>query len=251
MEQPRSMFIKKIMGSIDRYFLCLIVIITVTEGIILFKWQQYFNGSATLITASLAFLVYFITKKDQKKDAAKIIYLEIESVLMALEKVESITIQGNGCNIGKLRAFIERESVLYCNSWLGYRHLFINDYPAEVFGHIDQFYRKAELAENRIKLLRELFAASFNEKVRFVQRSVGESIVKNYNHDGLLNDKHKYIMAALKKYSEYNEGGITPNIYFDQLMEQFQSIITIKSYLLSKVLPILENIGEIDINKPQ
>lgn len=127
-----------------------------------------------LLTAISAFGVYFWTKFDTKRNAARIILMEIrraERVIFQIKKTEQID---------------ELSPILPTNNWKKYNHLFVKNFDQDELELINNFYAKAEVAENlRLRHL-NFDCLSQEEKTKHAQRCIMD-FVKNSAVDNLDN----------------------------------------------------------------
>jgi hypothetical protein len=105
------------------------------------------NGFQTLIillTGLVAFVIYFLNKRVEKKDAARIIINEIrlaENTIKQIKNSKTIT---------------ELSIILPNNTWDSKKHLFLNKLDQDELNLINDFYYKCTYAEQYRKIYYEL-----------------------------------------------------------------------------------------------
>lgn len=96
----------------------------------------------TIFVGFIAYLVYLKQRKDQKKDAATAILLEIQNAEKVISKVEDSVRNG--------RLEIDY-TVVQNDPWKQYQHLFTRDFDKDEWEAISEFFNKAKLLDEAIR----------------------------------------------------------------------------------------------------
>ena len=94
--------------------------------------DSYISAGVTLLVGLIALEVYRRQKRDEKKNAARIILVEIENA----ERQLSIIKENNNGNIS------ENPRLMTSSSWEKYRHLFGRDFTPREWDTISDFYNR-------------------------------------------------------------------------------------------------------------
>jgi hypothetical protein len=98
-------------------------------------WQIATN----LVVGTFAFGVFAITRRTNKKDAAKIILSEVNAAEKRISNIKKNIAEQSEEAIGN-------QAVLSTNSWNKYKHLFIKDLTSAVFFPLFYLLRARQLA---------------------------------------------------------------------------------------------------------
>ncbi len=120
---------------------------------------EYLNSIITLIVGSVAYVVYRLTKRAEKKNAAMIVLMDIrhaeQVVLSILEK-------------GAVDTFVK--NIIFENNWGKYKHLFAADFSQDDFSAFNRFFNACiEISEARRWML-EIFNANLRAKAETSQQ---------------------------------------------------------------------------------
>lgn len=116
-----------------------------------------FQTIVILMTASFVFIVYFMNKRNQKREAAIILLDEIRLAENAIDEIR------------RNRAITELNAIMPVNSWAKHKHLFANELNQDEFALVTQFYNRCEYAEKYRCLLYDLLNESVLEKAKHLQ----------------------------------------------------------------------------------
>lgn len=108
------------------------------------KANDYLQSGTTILVGLFAFIIYIWRKRDAKKNAAKIIDVEISGAEDRLKSLRFRFAESDGKDIGN-------SAIISSNSWQKYKHLFINDFTAKQWRKISEFYDNCELLNNAIR----------------------------------------------------------------------------------------------------
>lgn len=115
---------------------------------------DYISSSVTLLVGSVALIVYLRQRRDEKRDAANSILLEIQHAERVIDKVRDFVRKGS------LDVDIV---VLQADSWVKYKHLFSRDFDKDEWDSITEFYSKAKLLDNAIEYNNKGFSADVDQ----------------------------------------------------------------------------------------
>lgn len=124
---------------------------------------DHLNAAVTFIVGLIALVVYWLTKRAEKKNAATIVVMDIrhaeQVVLLILEKqMVDITIK----------------EILSENNWAKYKHLFASDFSHDDFAAFNRFFVACtEISDARRRMF-EIFYANLNAKASITQQKLIE-----------------------------------------------------------------------------
>lgn len=136
---------------------------------------DYLQAGVALFVGLFVFVVYILSKRDKKKNAAKIINTEISGAEDKLKELKEKFAKSDGKAIGE-------SLILSSNSWSRYKHLFISDFTDKQWRKISEFYDNCELLNNAVRENNSFFgqnsqairAARYEAAASFVSKAVGE-----------------------------------------------------------------------------
>ncbi|CDT34653.1 hypothetical protein VCR14J2_300173 [Vibrio coralliirubri] len=146
------------------------------------------NSVVTLLVGSVALVIYWLNKKNEKASAATIVVMDIrhaESVVQSILERNQID--------------ITTKDVLSENNWSKYKHLFANDFSQDDFAAFNRFFESCvEMSDARMRL-REVFYTSINAKAQVLQERIhsienlsspeGQQLAEQIHHD--VNNGHR------------------------------------------------------------
>lgn len=122
---------------------------------------EFWSSLVTFLVGLVALVVYWLTKRAEKRNAATIVVMDIrhaeQVVLSILEKgVVDRTIK----------------NILSENNWAKYKHLFASDFSLDDFSAFNRFFEAcAEISDARRRMV-EIFYVSLNEKSAIMQQKL-------------------------------------------------------------------------------
>lgn len=122
-----------------------------------FWYSTLFQTIVILFTASFVLIVYFLSKKNEKRDAAVILLDEIRLAEKAIDEIR------------RNKTITELNAIMPVNSWFKYKHLFANELNQDEFSLVSQFYNRCEYAEKYRCVLYDIFNESVLEKAKHLQ----------------------------------------------------------------------------------
>ncbi len=121
-----------------------------------FFYSNLFVGLVALIVGVAAYRVYYKQKRDEKRNAANILILEIQS---AEDGLTRLTLEKPILEISDADVFLMRVA-----SWDNYKHLFVKDFKdINEFNKITDFYNKCKEYDDAVRLRNASFF--HNQKV--------------------------------------------------------------------------------------
>ncbi|MBC3927267.1 hypothetical protein [Undibacterium sp. CY21W] len=125
--------------------------------------MELLNATVTFIVGLIAFVVYWLTKRAEKRNAATIVVMDIrhaeQVVLTILEK-----------------QVVDRnlKEILLENNWAKYKHLFASDFSQDDFAAFNRFFVACtEIADARKRIL-DIFYSNLTAKASVVQQKLFE-----------------------------------------------------------------------------
>lgn len=113
-----------------------------------FFFSNLFVGLATLFVGTFALILYKLQKRDFKRRAARIIFLEIQNAENSLKEARARLDTSE--NAGS-KVLPERLYVMPTDSWSIYNHLFVRNFLPNEWEAINDFYSKCALFDEAIK----------------------------------------------------------------------------------------------------
>lgn len=123
--------------------------------------MEFLNSIVTLLVGSIALIVYWLAKRNEKRNAATIIVMDIrhaESVVVSILE----------------KGFVDKDTkdVLSENNWNKYKHLFASDFSQDDFVAFNRFFEScAEMSDAREKI-RATFYSSLIAKAEMMQHKI-------------------------------------------------------------------------------
>jgi len=121
-----------------------------------------FSTLVVLISGLFAFSVYFLQKRNEKKDAATIIMSEIRTAEQAI------------LGILNSKRIAELSIILPNNTWVSRKHLFVRNLDQDEYNLVNDFYTKCSMAEN----YRLFYYNTLNESVTSKSNHLQVSLIE-------------------------------------------------------------------------
>lgn len=131
------------------------------------------NTSITLIVGFVAYRVYYVQKRDNKRDAANIIVLELKNAERNLEEVRKLYEAERAAN-SQAMIFPEKVRLMTTESWTKYKYLFARDLSPEQWDEVGRFYENCKLFDEAVELKEASFKFNATEIRANVFRIVGD-----------------------------------------------------------------------------
>jgi hypothetical protein len=133
------------------------------EFIIGFFNSNFFIAFITFLAGSIAWYLYYKRNKDNKRDAANIILLEIQNAERVLKQVKERVITGT---------VPENLFLMPTESWNKYKYLFVRDFDRDEWDAVSEFYDKCKLYDESVRYNNSFFQKN-EEQIRInLQRSL-------------------------------------------------------------------------------
>ncbi len=142
---------------------------------------QNFTGFVTLLTGSVAWLVYTSQKRDKKINAARIILSEIRTAEEAIDEIKS--------DLESVKK--DFPSVLPINSWEKYAYLFVSDFDQDQISEVNNFYNNCSVIQDAIKRDDSYFwlaadstsQAALSKQIELIYESMKDPKKEDYSID--------------------------------------------------------------------
>lgn len=167
----------------------------------LFSFVSYYsNPLSTIFVGLVALIVYYKQKIDNKKDAANILLLEIESAEKSLKPTRE--------NLEKNGTLISEIFLMPNESWSKYKYLFVKDFTAEEWDTIADFYNYCKLYDDSVRLFNSFFEKN-EEQIRVNLQKNAAEFSKEYTTKIIsaktINEKNKLSTQLLDLAVEYQK----------------------------------------------
>lgn len=172
-----------------------------------------------MTVAISAYLIYLRGKKDDKRNAANIIYLEMKGAETLITQAKKTLKQAQITNQPDAKKFQEKLQVMRIGSWSKYRHLFSRDMSPDLWNEIDEFYQNCKLFDEALVYIDSLFSRNESEvrinSFRIIANYFVEASKKTSPNPGT----DKALLAknekVIKQYKEYIDSftGAFPTSY--------------------------------------
>jgi hypothetical protein len=201
------------------------------------------NGLQTLaaiIVGAFIFIQYRVNKRDQVKDAAALIVIELQGAERTVKNIKKRLAD---------KVLDSDISVMPSNSWQDYRQLFSKQLERDEWDTIEEYYNRASLLDDTIKYNNQMFRNDV-EQIRInKQRAAADFAIDTVNNIG--SDTNKEDVAELfsnkvKVYdtlymSKQGELSYAPNRNIDDAKKYIENLPDI---LNSSALEKLKNISK-------
>ncbi len=117
--------------------------------------NDLFNGLATLFTGVIAFLIYYLNRRNRKQDAAK-------AILQEIRRAENII-----KNYKDYKQYKFKKKIIATNSWNDNLHLFVRDLSADSIDKISDLYSAGEYLDSVVDKVSNF---SFDQGTKSLER---------------------------------------------------------------------------------
>jgi hypothetical protein len=138
--------------------------------------------------ALTAFIIYMLNKRDKKRQAAIILYLEIQEI----EKNINLILKSEN----NLKRYDIK--ILSTNSWNIYKNYFALDFNKNEYDALSNFYFIAESIENERKTLETLMLVEGEAKTKKLQETLVD-LAKNMDKERYLVEKNRVLDISVKE----------------------------------------------------
>jgi len=120
----------------------------------------YVQSGIILIAGLFVFIIYFLTRKQELRNAARIVYLEIKTSEQVVANIKN-------------SGFATEDTVLpVTNSWEKFSHLFVNKLDSEDYFIIDSYYSSCNKVQEMLLEVRKYHDNAIMEKGIELQRKL-------------------------------------------------------------------------------
>lgn len=157
-------------------------------------WQHIIYNALTsralppliaIVAAAGAFIIYYIHRRDSRRDAANIILLEIENAEKLLEEAKKNYTAAKSLDPPSI-SFPENLRLMKIESWTKYKYLFVKYLEPEEWEEISNFYVNCQLFDEALEHIDSFFRHNESEIRANIQRNVA-TYAKNLADDLTLN----------------------------------------------------------------
>jgi hypothetical protein len=167
--------------------------------------KEAFSGVATIVAGLVAIVVYWMHKRDEKINAARIVLSEIRNAEQQISKIK---------NDGVVSDF---SSILSFNSWQKYAHLFVKILDRDELDLVNNFYIASTLAEIEINRLKSFLPLAMEEKAKEIQKQL-----INFAKEG--KDKYETTKKDVLEIIHKEDYWFLPNTPKDKLLHYLSNI---------------------------
>lgn len=110
------------------------------------EWiQNYLLNCLLVIATASAFIVYFVQRHEKRKEAARLIVIQINALLEGIQDIAS-RISGGRLNS---EAFYESVPLMEENYWEKYKHVFVKEMSSQSINEIDKLFQFARIIQDQ------------------------------------------------------------------------------------------------------
>lgn len=173
------------------------------------KIKNHTEAVATLVSVAVVLLIYDQGIREEKRNAARILILEIKGAERALREV-----QRNNYIVNPLTFILPTES------WSKFQHYFVKDLTNDQLIEVSEFYNSCATAQKALDRMKNVLPVANEEKIRLTQ----QALLKFAQEDPASYDKSKIEILEKKFFPE--EMFFQPYFDINILSEQIFSKIT-------------------------
>lgn len=138
-----------------------------------------FSGAIATFLSVLAVIgVYYWQLKKEKRDAARILLMEIRNAEKSITDIKNI------------KGVAETTFVMPVNSWFKFQHHFVADLDSDELVLVNDFYNLCALIQKEVDILKSLLPISNEAKIKLTQEKLLE-LAEKYSSDKKEYEKHK------------------------------------------------------------
>lgn len=140
--------------------------------------KENFLDSLIVLVGLTAFIVYFLQEREKRREAAALIYLQINELQKGIAEISSYIIEGQL----NATAFYESLSLLEENYWSKYKHYFVNRIDGKSFESINMLYKYALEIQDQQSLMKNMQKNTF-----LITQNLMANVESQYLIEGLRN----------------------------------------------------------------
>lgn len=138
--------------------------------------KENFLDILLVLVGLTAFIVYFLQEREKRREAAALIYLQINEIQKGIEEISSYIIEGQL----NATAFYESLPLIEENYWSKYKHYFVNRIDEKSFESINKLYKYALEIQDQQSLMKNMQKNTF-----FITQNLMANIESQYLLEGL------------------------------------------------------------------
>lgn len=138
--------------------------------------KENFLDILLVLVGLTAFIIYFLQEREKRREAAALIYLQINEIQKGIEEISSYIIQGQL----NATAFYESLPLIEENYWSKYKHYFVNRIDGKSFESINKLYKYALELQEQQSLMKNMQKNTF-----FITQNLMANIESQYLLEGL------------------------------------------------------------------
>lgn len=166
--------------------------------------SNFFIALVTLIVGTAAYIIYRLQKRDEKREAANIVLLEIQGAERKLQQIKK--------SLSKEPATLPNDlRLMPTENWSRFNYLFIKDFDRDEWDALTEFYNKCQLIDETIKYNN----AAFWDDVEQI-RSNKQRLLADY-----ANEATKKLEGTVDNVTEKDAETIKS---FDDITEKFDKV---------------------------
>jgi len=155
--------------------------------------SSFFIAIVTLVAGLIAYWLYRKRNKDNKKDAANILLLEIQNAERLL-RVAKERMQKDG-------VVVDSAYVMPTESWSKYKYLFVRDFDRDEWDTISTFYDKCHLYDEAVSHKSAAFKNNEAE-IRANIHRITSTYIKELVDDGLTEDAKTATLSKIDTFQD-------------------------------------------------
>lgn len=141
------------------------------EDVIAFFNSNFFIALVTIITGSVAILLYFQQKKDRKKDSAKTLYYEITNSERIIKDLKTLKKQnGNLLSLWTTAG----QYTIGDSGWEENKYLFINDFDENEWENLNTFLNQINEYRRVISQIADLFPKNMGYRMQAIHTELSK-----------------------------------------------------------------------------
>jgi len=128
-------------------------------------FADMFNGFATLIVGAVAYVTYVLGKRNEKKNAAIMVVMDIREAEQAVNGIKEYGLSKDS------------KKPILTNSWSKYKHLFASDLSYDDFVAFNRFFDACINISDAKDKMENIFYENISAKIIIVQNKVYENML--------------------------------------------------------------------------
>ncbi|MDK8193312.1 hypothetical protein QP794_24800 [Paenibacillus sp. UMB7766-LJ446] len=176
--------------------------------------SNFFQTTIILLVGFFAFVTYRMTKRDERKNAALLVIMELRSIEENLNKLKDS------------RDYYVTSPVVTSNEWNTYKHLLVGNLDNDQYKTIDDLYNVATRIEQERRLIREQIEIIIKEKARAYQEQIISVAAQMWDQEKSLFDERARKIADLCFPSAPEFKGKFPKELMEKLLHEYTPVMS-------------------------